>query len=51
MSPTGRPIRARTIEKKCAPSAMPIRNIARIKVKTYVELPVPDERSRVHRTW
>jgi hypothetical protein len=34
-----------------APSARPIRKTARIVVKTYVESPVPDASSRVHRTW
>ena len=34
-----------------APIAMPTRKIARITVKTYVVLPVPDASSRVQVTW
>ena len=44
---TQRRVTANTV----APIVIPIRNIPRISVKTYVELPVPDDSSRVHRTW
>ncbi len=41
----------RVIVNNVAPIVIPIRNIPRISVKTYVELPVPDESRRVHSTW
>jgi hypothetical protein len=34
-----------------APTAIPMRNTARIEVKTYVVLPEPDASSRVQRSW
>ena len=44
-------IRERTTLKTRAPIASPVRNSARITVKTYVVLPVPDASIRVQRTW
>ena len=44
-------IRLRSALKMRAPAAIPVRNTARIAVKTYVVLPVPDASKRVHRTW
>ena len=51
IAPTGRPIRGRRTVNAAAPIAIPMRNVPRISVKTYVELPVPDDRSRVQSTW
>ena len=48
---TGSPMRVRTRLKATAPRAIPTRNTARIIVKTYVVLPVPDANSRVQVTW
>ena len=51
ISPIGLRMLRRLYAKSVAPIVIPIRNIPRIRVKTYVELPVPDDRRRVHRTW
>ena len=41
---------ARTLNSR-APMAIPVRNVPRMTVKTYVVLPVPDASSRVQVTW
>ena len=48
---TGSPMRERTRLNTSAPRARPIRNTPRMTVNTYVVLPVPEARSRVHSTW
>ena len=50
-SRTGSPRRVRRSAKMIAPMVIPKRNVTRIVVKTYVVLPVPDARRRVHATW
>ena len=50
-SRSGSPSRERISPKIRAPMAIPARKVARITVKTYVVLPVPDARRRVHVTW
>ena len=51
ISPTTERTRGRITPSRIAPIAMPIRNRTRMIVNTYVELPVPDPRSRFQTTW
>ena len=43
--------RRRRKPSSTAPTAMPRRNVTRMIVNTYVELPVPAPTSRFHTTW
>ena len=47
----GSRIRGARMLNSRAPMAIPVRNVPRMTVKTYVVLPVPDASSRVQVTW